>query len=144
MAEKATFVDESRERVQAAFQNIEDELGKFQKDFETRTKRFNKQANKRVKKFQKELRKNSVVKRAESWRKDVNKQIDTQTKRIEKNMESGLESFLGTFQIASRGEISKLDKKLNRINKRLKDLDSTISGAAKAKAPSKPATAPAK
>jgi Skp family chaperone for outer membrane proteins len=143
MTQKATFVDEGRERVQAAFQNVEGEFQKIQKDFEARTKKLNKQAGKRVKKFQKEIRKNTVVKRAEAWRKDVNKQINTQTKRFEKNVESGLQTVLGTFQIASRGEVDKLDKKLNRINLRLKALDNTLSGNLKGR-PSKSATAQAK
>ena len=143
MAQRTTFIDESRERVQAAFQNVEDEFQKIQKDFEARTKKFNKQANKRVKKFQQEIRKNDVVKRAEAWRKDVNKKFDARTKRFEKNMESSLQTVLGTFQIASRGEIEKLDKKLNRINRRLKALDSTLSGSTKAKS-SKSATPTAK
>jgi hypothetical protein len=127
MSERASIVDESRERVQNAFQTVEGEINKFQKRVEDRTSDLNKKAEKRLKKFQKELRKYEVVQRAESFREDVGKQLETQSKRFEKQFGSGLESVLGTFQIASRGEIDKLDRKLDRINRRLKALDKSLT-----------------
>ncbi len=140
MSERASIVDESRERVQSAFHNVEDEINKFQKRVEDRTSDFNRKAEKRIKKFQKELRKYDVVQRAESLRDDVTRQLETQGRQFGKQLESGLESVLGTFQIASRGEIDKLDRKLNRINRRLKALDKSLSQRA-TPTPSTPETA---
>ena len=80
------------------------------------------------------------MQRAESFADDVTKQLESQGRRIEKQLESGIETVLGTFQIASRGAIEKLDRKLNRINRRLKALDKSLSDKA-TPTPSKPQTA---
>ena len=76
----SNFVEEGVERVQAAFQSVEEELQKLQKDVEARTKKLNKSAEKQIKKFQREVRKNKLVKRAESMRADWNKEFEKQTK----------------------------------------------------------------
>ena len=143
MAERANIVEDSRERVQNAFQSVEDGINKFQKRVEDRTNDLNKKAEKRFKKLEKQVRKYPAVKRAESFLDDVQKEWETQSKRFEKQVESGLESVLGTFQIASRGEIAKLDRKLDRINRRLKALDKSRSSES-TPTPSKAKTAVAK
>ena len=136
MAQRANFVEEGMDRVQSAFQSVEDEVQKLQKQIEDRTNDFNKKAEKRLKRFRKDLKKNDVYRRAESRWEDVSKQLEERQKQIEERVEQGLESLLGAFQIASRGEVAKLDRKLNRINRRLKALDKAISeqGAAPARA----------
>jgi polyhydroxyalkanoate synthesis regulator phasin len=140
MTERASFVDETRERAQSAFHSVEDEINKFQKRIESRTSELNKRAEKRFKQLRSELRKYEVVQRAESFADDVSRQLESRGKRIEKQLETGLETVLGTFQIASRGEIEKLDRKLDRINRRLKALDKSLSRNA-APTQSRPKTA---
>ena len=54
------------------------------------------------------------MKRAETLGKDVQSQI-----------ESGLESVLSIFQIASKADIRRVDRKLNRISKKLKELEAS-------------------
>jgi len=139
MSQQSSLLEDGFERIQSAFKSVEDEVQKAQKRFEDQSQKFSKDANKRIKGFQKELRKYPAVKRAESLSQDLNKQLQGRTKLVEKQIESGIESVLGTFQIASRGEIEKLDKKLSRISRRLKSLDKAMDSASAKAAPVKAA-----
>ncbi|HIF97299.1 MAG TPA: hypothetical protein EYQ54_09800 [Myxococcales bacterium] len=130
MTQQSTLLEDGFDRVQAAFKSVEDEVQKVQKRFESRSEKFSTDANKRIKSFQKELRKYPAVKQAENFQKDFSEQFQARSKRVEKQIGNSIESVLGTLQIASRGEINKLDKKLNRINRRLKTLDKAIDSAA--------------
>ena len=49
MQERANFFEEGIDRVQSAWTSVEDELEKFQKNFEKRRKRIEKQTEKQVK-----------------------------------------------------------------------------------------------
>ena len=129
MTQQSTLLEDGFDRIQAAFQSVEDEVQKVQKRFENRSEKFSADANKRIKRFQKELRKYPAIKQAETFQKDLGEQFQARSKQVEKQIETGIESVLGTLQIASRGEINKLDKKLNRINRRLKALDKAIDSA---------------
>jgi small-conductance mechanosensitive channel len=137
MAERANFVEEGYERVQTAFRSVEEDFQKLQKQIDRRRATFNKRADKQIKKFRKELRKNPVVKRAESVRSDWTKQMDEQGKRIEKSVEHGLEAVLNVFQIPSRNDLGKINKKLDKISRRINALDMTINQGDKA-APARP------
>lgn len=127
MSQQTTLLEDGVERIQSVFRSVEDEVQKVQKRFEDESKKFSKLANKRIKNFEKELRKYPAIKQAESIRKDLNKEFQTRTKELGKQVEGGIETVLGSLQIASQGEIAKLDKKLGRINRRLKALDKSIA-----------------
>ena len=119
MAE-ANFVEESIDRVQEAFRKVEDEVEKFQKRFGKRRKRVEKDARQRINKLRADFRRNSLVKRAESFQKDATKQV-----------EQGIESVLASLQIASQGDVKKLDRKLGQISRKLNAMEKTQSGAKK-------------
>jgi len=138
MANQASIVDESIDRVQSAFENLEEgvekiqkkaekEVGKLQSKAEKRASELSDRAAKSIKRLQKEFRKNKLYRQAEERWEDVNKQLEERGKELEARVESGLESLLGTFRIASRNDVAKLDKKLDRINRRLKALDKTLT-----------------
>ena len=129
MSEQTSLIEDGFDRIQSAVRSVESEVLKVQKRFSQESEKFNKDASKRIKNFRKELKKYPAVKQAETFRKDLNKELETRSKQVEKKIESGIEYFLGTFQIASQSEVEKLDKKLGRINRRLKALDKTISEA---------------
>ena len=137
MTQQSTLLEDGFDRIQAAFRSVEDEVQKAQKRFESRSEKFSTDANKRIKRFQKELRKYPAVKQAETFQKDLGEQFQARSKQVEKQIENGVATVLGTLQIASRGEINKLDKKLNRINRRLKALDKAIDSAAAKVTPAK-------
>ena len=113
---QTNLVEDSFDRIQSAFKSVEDEVQRAQKKLEKGTSRFSKQADLNLKKFRKEFAKTPIAKNTESLRNNINDQI-----------EEGLEKVLGTFQIASRSEIAKLDRKLGRISRRLAALDKVIN-----------------
>lgn len=131
MAEQS-LVQEGVDRLNDAFQSIDDEFQRVQrrvntrrrtleKELSSRRKKVEKRTRKQLNRFQSELRKSPVYKRAKSLRRDAARQI-----------ESGLDSFLGALQIASRSDVERLDRKLSTIGRRLKEIEKarTTNGAA--------------
>jgi hypothetical protein len=102
-------IDARRARVQKRLQkqrkSLEKQLESGRKDIEKRTR-------KQVKRLQTEMRKSPVLKRFESLRKDVSKQFERR-----------VESLLDAFQIASKSDVNRIDRKLGQINRKLKDLE---------------------
>ena len=78
-----------------------------------------KDTQKRVKRFRTELKKSSLVKRAESFQKDATRQI-----------ENAFESVLGGMQIATRADVAKIDRKLNALSKKLRELEKQAAQSA--------------
>jgi len=124
MSEQASLVHDGVDRINEAFRSIDGEFQRVQKDLsarrETIEKRFKKsrktiekQSRKEVSRLRVEFRKNPAVKRAESLRKDINKQF-----------ESGMDNLLGLFQIASKSDMSRIDRKLNALGRRIKEIES--------------------
>ena len=123
MAEQTNLVQEGVDRLNGAFESIDGEIQRVQRELSARRrsiekrlssqrKSVEKRTRKEVKRLQSEFRKNPLVKRAESLRKDATKQI-----------ESGLDEFLGLFQIASKSDMNRLDRKLTTLSRRLKELE---------------------
>ncbi len=121
---QASLVQDGVDRINDAFQSIDSEFQRVQKELAQRRKTIEKQFNKsrktvekqtrgEVKRLRTEFRKNPIVKRAESLRKDVTKQV-----------EDGIDNLLGLLQIASKSDLHRLDRKLNTMNRRLKEIDS--------------------
>jgi len=147
--QRANIVEDGIDRIQSAFESVEDEFEKvqkrvdrgrkdfekrvrasrkdldkgtkkFQKRVEDRRRDFEKETEKRVKSFQKELRKYSLYRQLEDLAEDASKRVET-----------GIESLLGGMQIATRADVQRLDKKLNSINRKLKALEKDQTPASK-------------
>jgi len=128
MAEAQSLVDQGVDRVQDALKSADKGFQKIQRRVKTRRrsierrieaqrKNFEKNAQKQMKNAQKQIdaiRKNDLVKRVEALGNDVQEQL-----------ESGLETVLGVLQIASKADIERVDRKLNRISKKLKELEAS-------------------
>ena len=80
-------------------------------------KSFEKKTQKQVKRLRNELRKNSYVKRAQSVVEDATKQF-----------EQGVDNLLEVLNIASRRDLSRIDRKLNQISRKLRDLEKAKQG----------------
>jgi len=128
MAEtQESIVDEGWDRLTAARDRIDDEIQRVQEDLNGRRKQLEKQfaknrksvekqARKQVKQIQRDLRKSPVVKGLEKWRG-----------RAESQFGEAVESLLGIFQVASRDDLKRIDRKLARISKRLAQMESVRS-----------------
>jgi hypothetical protein len=125
MAEQASLVQDGVDRINEAFRSIDGEFQRVQKDLSARRnsieKRFKKsrktiekQSRKEVNRLRAEFRKSPAVKRAETLRKDINKQL-----------ESGMDNILGLFQIASKADMGRIDRKLNALGRRIKEIENT-------------------
>jgi hypothetical protein len=124
MAE-ASFVQDGVDRVREAVDSIYGEFQRVQKRIQAQRKAFEKRVvrqrteiekrtRKEVKRIQTEFRKNPVMKRAQSMADDATRQV-----------EQGVERFLGTFQIASKSDVQRIDRKLTQLKKQLKVLETT-------------------
>lgn len=117
------FVNESVDRVTSVFRSIDGELRRVQRQLKTRRKSFEKQlasgrrdiekqTRRQVKRLQTELKKNPLVKRAQTLRGEATSQIDSAVDRV-----------LGALQIATKNDLDRIDRKLNVLTRKLKDLD---------------------
>ena len=111
MAE-ANFIEEGMDRIEDAFRSIEKDFRRLQKRADKRRKQFEKQAEKRVKQLQSDIRNNRVVKRAEDLRGDAVKAVEEQ-----------VDSLLGNLRIASQSDVSKLERKVAQLNKKVRELE---------------------
>ncbi|MEE3326330.1 MAG: hypothetical protein VX252_03280 [Myxococcota bacterium] len=136
MTATASLLDESLDRVQTAWKSMEKEVQKVQKQFEDRSADFNKRAEKQIKQLQKGFEAYPGVKRARSFGDDIKKEIDGRMTWVSEQVETSVASLLSGMQIASRTEIDKLDRKLNRISRRLKALDKALNEKAESPAES--------
>ena len=108
MEQRAKFIDEGIDRFQGAWSSLEDEFGKLQKNLQKRRKDFEKQTEKQVKKFEK----SPVGKRIATFREDAQKQIG-----------SNVESMVGLLQVASRGDLKRLERKVSQLGRKLTALE---------------------
>ncbi len=111
MAE-ANFIEEGMDRIEDIFRSIEKDFKRLQKRADKRRKQLEKQAEKRVKQLQSDFRKNRVVKRAEDLRGDAMKAVEEQ-----------VDTLLTNLRIASQADVSKLERKVAQLNKKVRELE---------------------
>ena len=120
MAERATRAKKNGvDRFQAAFQSIDEEVQRLQKQFRSRRKTLEKRTQKQLDRFFGELRQNSLVKRADALRADAAKRI-----------ENGVGSVLGIFQIASKSDLDRIERRLSQLNRKLREIEKARGSAA--------------
>ena len=107
-----------RKQFRTQGRSLEKRIEKGRKELESRRKRLETRGRKQVKSLVADIRKNPVVKRAEALRKDAEKQLET-----------GVESMLSMLQIASKGDVQKIDRKLKTLNKKLASLEKSEPAA---------------
>jgi hypothetical protein len=130
MSEQASIVQEGIDRFRDAFGNLEDELERVQKQIRSRRRKLEKQLDanrsaiekrissgrkdleKRTRRLREEVRKNRTFQRLEGIRRDA-------TRRYEE----GVESFLALLQIASRGDLERIDRKISQLARKLKEME---------------------
>ncbi len=149
MVEQATsFTD----RIESARGRIDDEIGRVQKQIQARRKQIEKQINTGRKQIEKQINtgRKSFEKQLTSSRKSFEKQLTSSRKSFEKQtrkqvkdlrqspvvqeveriggevnrqLEGVFDRLLGVLQIASKNDVDRIDRKLTKLNKRLKDME---------------------
>ena len=128
MSEQVNFVQESVDRFNAAFERLDEERLRLRKQLRARRKSFEKQVTsgrrdfekrtrKQVKRLRTELRRYTVVKRAERLQADARRQIEERVDRL-----------LALLPIASRSDLERIDRKLDRISRKLKEFEQPRRG----------------
>lgn len=136
MAESSSFVQEGIDRVSEAYRTLDGRVQKLQKELNSRRRSFEHQVEagrknlrKQVasgrKSFEKrtrqqfaELRRVSLVRRALALPNDANQRI-----------EASVGQLLGLFRIASKSELSRIDRKLDQINRKLREIEKERSAS---------------
>jgi len=123
MAQQANLMQEGVDRINEALRSIDDEFQRVQKDLKGRRQTIEKRIQKRRKSIEKQTRKevgrlrsefdkNPLVRRARTLQKDVNKQV-----------EASVDNLLGLFQIASKSDMERIDRKLSALGRRIKEIE---------------------
>ena len=138
-SKSTNLLEEGVERTREVLNQIGDDFEQIQKRAEKRRKELERQAERRLKKLRTELRKNRWVKEAEKRRKEFEKRADKFRKDVEssapvqrvqelradaeKAIEEQVEALLENMRIASQSEISKLERKVNTLQRRVRELE---------------------
>jgi len=127
MAQQASIVQDSVDRVREAVSSLESDFEKVQKraekKFRAQRKSLEKRTEKQVKRLRTEIKKNPYIKRARNV-------VDDATKQFEKNVDSLLE----VLNVASQRDLRRVDRKLNQISKKLRELEKSNGESDEAKA----------
>jgi hypothetical protein len=146
MARNQGILEGSRERFEGALKDMEREYKRLQKRADQGRKQFERQAQQQVKKLQSGLKKNPIVKRAEEQRKLIErrarrlgtelrnsgpvKRAEALRKDAEARFEEQLESLFGLLRLASASEVTRLERKVDQLGKKLRELEKGTHAAA--------------
>ena len=132
MPENGSFVQGGFDRVSEAYRSLDERVQRLQRDLRSRRKLLEKQLGsgrkslekqvlsgrrtleRRTRKQLNELKRSELVKRAQSLQRGARGQL-----------ESKLSGVLGIFQIASKTDLHRIDRKLGQINRKLRELEGT-------------------
>lgn len=109
---QASFLQNGFDRFENAFRSLEKDVRRLQQRAEKRRKDLERRAERRVKRIQTELRKNPVVKRADALRDDATKAVG-----------DGVESVLSGLGVATQSDLSRLDRKVSQLSRKLRELE---------------------
>jgi len=110
-----TVVHDANRRIQRLQKQIDVRRKTVEKELSTRRRRLEQRTQKEVARLVARAQKLPLLKRASALREEASRQI-----------ESGVETVLGVFQIASRGELERIDRKLSQISRKLRELEKGI------------------
>lgn len=139
MARNQGLLEEGRERFEGALKDMERDWKRLQKRADQGRRQFEQRAQRQVKRIQTELRKSPIVKRAEEQRKALErrarklgsdlrnssavKRAEGLRKDAETRIEGQIESLFGLLRIASATEVSRLERKVDQLNRKLRELE---------------------
>jgi chromosome segregation ATPase len=99
------------ERFNDALKSLDEQLQDLRERFDHQRQRVEKEVRKRAGQLQERVQESDVFKRAEQGYKDLGSRVDETRSQI-----------YDVFGIASKAEIEKLNKRLNKISKQITDL----------------------
>jgi len=109
--------------LESAADNLEKELTRIQKQIQKGRRDLEKRIERGRRQLVADMRKSPAYKRAKTLRKDA----DKLRKDAEKQLESGVDNVLAMFNIASKRDLTKIDRRLRTLNKKLTDIEKSAS-----------------
>lgn len=118
-----SFVEEGVARVRTVVKRADRRIQKAQKQIESRRKSFEKELGSRSRRLQQRAQKelSRLVTRAQKL--PLVKRLEGLADGASDRLEAGMESVLGALQIPSRGDIQRIDRKLNQLAKKLREIE---------------------
>lgn len=117
------LVQEGVDRIGDAVRSIDDEFQRVQKRIRTQRRNIEKQLNEGRRSFEKRTRKQAKRVRAELRKSPYIKRAQRIQKDASRALEDAVERVLGTFQIASKADVDRIDRKLTQLNRKLRELE---------------------
>jgi hypothetical protein len=123
MAQRSTLVQDGLQRVRTAAEVLDHRFRRLQKRFDAQRKSFEKRIESQRKSIERRtqhelerllarLRESKLAHRAETLREDAAQRI-----------EAGASTLLGVFQIASKSDLDRIDRKVSQLTRKLKDIE---------------------
>lgn len=118
MAQSTSLVQDGFDRVRSVVTSVDKELQRARKRVSTRRKQLEKRTSQRMNKTLSQLRETRLVQRAESLRSEAVQRLET-----------SVEGVLAALQIASKGDLEKIDRKLSQLSRKLKEIEKSAPAA---------------
>jgi Ser-tRNA(Ala) deacylase AlaX len=129
MAQRATLVQEGLQRVRTAAEildhrfrrlqkRLDAERKSFEKRIESQRKAIERRTQRQLERLLARLRESKLAHRAETLREDAAQRLET-----------GASALLGALQIASKGDLDRIDRKLSQLTRKLKDIEKNGAAA---------------
>lgn len=99
------------DRVNDALKSLDEQLQDLRERFDHQRQRVEREVRKRATQLQERIQDSEIYKRADQARKDIETRVDETRSQI-----------YDVFGIASKSEVEKLHKRLNKISKQIHDL----------------------
>ena len=129
MAQRSSLIQDGLQRVRTAVEGLDHGLRRLQKRldaqrknlekrFETQRKAIEKRTQRQLEGLLARLRESKLGHRAETLREDAAQRLET-----------GASALLGALQIASKGDLDRIDRKLSQLTRKLKDIEKNGAAA---------------
>ncbi len=145
-SKSSNLFEDGFERSREAWSQLGEDFEELQKRAEKRRKELEKRAEQQIKKIRTELKKNTWVKEAQKRRKEFEKRAEKFRKGVEKSapyqraeelradattvIEDQVDTLLENLRIASQSEINKLERKVNGLQRKVRELENARGKAA--------------
>lgn len=117
------FVESGVEQVRSAVHTANRRVRKLQKELDARRKSVEKELSGRRRKLEHRAQKEVTRLVQQAQRLPLVKQAADLREDAARQLESGFETVLGVFQIASRGEVERMDRKIGQLSRKLRELE---------------------
>ena len=123
MSQRSSLVQEGLHRVRSAAESLDQGFRRFQKRFDLQRKNLEKslehqrktierRTQRQLERLLARVRESRLAHRAETLRDDAAQRFET-----------GASALLGALQIASKGDLDRIDRKLSQLTRKLKDIE---------------------